>query len=334
MSFSSKSEVGYLSFAGGLVTEYNPLSPPEGVTADELNMDLDTEGMVRVIRPPLKEQFQLQAGDTDLTVPGFGVIDILSVASWEDIKKYLVVSQRQSVTGTLEFVIVVANGTSSGLTAEAAFPVGSLSPNVVLPTVTFVRKRAVVTLAGNVLILQQEASGKYSMFNINLLVRDFKLVADDLRISQRPTTLTDPHKYNLLNAGWFQNRRLKSSGSVGDPIPDFNTVRSQYPSNADVSYLGDATNTDGELVFDPSTYDNIDTGSTEAPRGHYIFNIRNINRSSKLTDKLNDGSSLPSVVIIGDGNDPETGEPPVPTNPWFPDNSGLCIPGEPCEQIP
>lgn len=332
MSFSSKSEVGYLSFAGGLVTEYNPLSPPEGVTADELNMDLDTEGMVRVIRQPVREQFSLSGG-VDLTLPGIGSQEILTTASWEDLKKFILVVQRQSLTGSLEFSVVVANGTASGFTAEAAFPVGSLSPNTARPTVTFVRRRALVTLAGNVLVLEQTASGKYSMFGINLLVRDFKLVPDSLRVSERPVVLTNEHKYNLFNAGWYQGRRLKASGVVGDPVVAFNTVRSHYPSNADVAYLGDVTNSVGDLVFSPAAYDNIDTGSTEAPRGHYIYNISNINRSSKLADKLNDGSALPSVVIIDDGNDPVTGEPPNPEEPWVPTDPGICL-GTECQVIP
>ena len=53
MSFSQKVDQGYLSFARGLVTEINPLSTPEdlqGTTSDELNMIVDTDGMIRVRR--------------------------------------------------------------------------------------------------------------------------------------------------------------------------------------------------------------------------------------------------------------------------------------------
>lgn len=326
MSFSSKNEVGYLSFAGGLVTEYNPLAAPEGVTADELNMDLDTEGMVRVVRPPLKQQAQV-------TINNYPA-DIVLVAAWEDIRRFLLVVQKRNTPTSAEYLIVISSDAGATMNTEAEFPVSFNTVITGLPSITFARKRAILTLGGNVLVLQREASGSFSMFGINILIRDFKLIDDALRISQRPLTLSNLHKYNLLNAGWYQNRKRKTGSTVGDPIEYFFARRTEYPSNADVAYLGDVTNSNGDLEFDPASYDNIDTGSTEAPRGHYIFNIKNINRASKLSDKLNDGSGLPSVVVVDDGNDPDTGLPPDPTEPWIPPDPGFCIPGEPCNEIP
>lgn len=331
MSYGQKVENGYLNFIKGLATEVNPLNAPEGTTSDELNMDLDTEKMVRVRRKPLALQ-------STHSVPSLAPISKLVLTSvWEDIQKILVVVETDASPSNekvLLNILVIDDGSDN---VEFNFAVEVERAVYVRPNVTYARKRAILILGGLPVVLEQRNSGNYSIFNINILVRDFKLLQDNLRISQRPTTLTDEHKYNLYNAGWWQTRRLKDPVGVNDPVVNFNTKRSAYPSNADVSYLGDVTDSNGDLVFDPMSYDNIDTGSTEAPRGHYVYPIRNIFRAAKLTNKTDDGTANVSLIVVDDGTDPGTGDPIDPVNPgdpWVPPESGVCIPGQPCNKIP
>jgi hypothetical protein len=327
MSYGQKVEQGYLNFIKGLVTEINPLNAPEGTTSDELNMDLDTEGMVRIRRKPL-------AAQSSHTSTAISNGKLVLSSCWEDIDKLLVVVEVDGVSTVTLFIMVIDDGSD---TIDYVFSLEVDKALYVRPSVTYARKRAIVILGGLPVVLQRESSGNFSVYNINILVRDFKLLPDGFRISERPITNPDVHKYNLLNAGWWQDRRLKDPTGVADPIANFFTKRGKYPSNADVSYLGDISNQDGDLVFDPMTYDNIDTGSTEAPRGHYVYPIRNITRSLKLIDKTNDGTGDTSIIIVQDGTDPGTGDPidPVaPPEPWLPPEEGVCIPGQICNEIP
>lgn len=323
MSFGSKVENGYLSFAKGLVTEYNPLAAPEGTTFDELNMDIDTDGFIRTRRPPL------EAALTDALGDRAGSIEYSAV--WEDLDKLVVVIK----TGLLEdetenFLIdVIVYDTTAGISRDLSLFFSVPQDQYVTPTMTFLRRRAILILGGAPLLIEPTAEA-YNVYEINLLVRDFKMLDDGLGTSTRPVTLDDQHKYNLLNSGWWQDRRLLSTNAVGDPITDFFTIREKYPSNADVAYLGDVTDTDGDLKFKPLSYDNIDVGSTEAPRGHYIYNVLDMNRNARLAAKTLDGSQLATLVpIVEDGNDPDTGLPPDPGTPVTPPPN-TCLPGETC----
>lgn len=86
------------------------------------------------------------------------------------------------------------------------------------------------------------------------------------------------------------------------------------------------------MKFKPDAFDNIDLGSTQAPRGHYIYSIINFNRNTKIGNKTNDGSQLATLnPILDDGVDPGTGEPPNPVDPISPPpvycdpKTGICF---------
>lgn len=327
MSFSSRTDQGYLSFAKGLVTEYNPLAAPEGTTFDELNMDVDTDGFVRTRRKPISSVSLESMAGAEGT--------IVYSAVWEDLDKVLVVVKRDNpdpVTGNvLVDVIVYAGGVTPVKELTLYF---SLPPvQYVRPSATFLRKRALLVLGGAPLLIEK-VSENYDVYEINLLIRDFKLLEDGSGVGTRPATLNLAHQYNLYNAGWWQNRALLDPNVVGDPITNFNSKRFQYPSNADIVYLGDVTNNDGDLKFKPAAYDNIDVGSTEAPRGHYVYDIRNIDRNGRLSNKTMDGTQLATLVkVLEDGNAPGTGAPPVPDDPIIPPPV-ICDPFGECRLEP
>lgn len=321
MSFSNRVDQGYLSFAKGLVTEYNPLAAPEGTTSDELNMDIDTNGMVRIRRNPLEEVTDFRAG--------ISTGKIVAAEHWERFDRFVYVLEMSNSTSsdvqTLNIVITPKDGLP---VTEFLLPVDVVKAIYVEPDIKFVRDLCVIVAGGLPYVMMREPDGRYTVLNISIQIRDFKLLDDTFRISQRPGTINIEHRYNLLNSGWYQDRKVKNeTKSVIDPIGFFHSVRNQYPSNADIPYLGDITDSDGDLVFDPSTFDNIDTGSTEAPRGHYIYSIRDIDRQSRHEGKGNDGSLEGSVIaIVEDGEVPGTGQPPDPGDPYVPPSSGYCDP--------
>lgn len=311
MSFSQKSETGYLSFAKGLATEVNPLSIPEelkGTTSDELNMTVDTDGLVRVRRPGLGL----------LGIPRQAVTGrVLEVKLWRTGTCYVVCSYDNVIvddqyTCTTTFIDTSDPSKDRSYTTKVL-----VSDFLINPQIVFLRTKCMVTYGGRPLLFTREANKEFTIQYVDLYIRDFKLIPDNLTIEQRPGgSLTPEHKYNLLNAGWYQHRHRLSPSGVGDPIDNFFAVRSVYPSNSDIAALGDTTDTNGDLKFDPASYDNLNIGSTEAPRGHYVYNIRQINRLVKTgtgsADRFVDGSPSSTLSLLLDsGNTPGTSTPPT-----------------------
>lgn len=295
MSYSRKSEKGYLSFAQGLMTELSPLMTPEdfqGTTSDELNMEVDTDGMIRTRR----SGFQFLSGVQDTVSE-----TVLDAEYWKAAKCYVVLSYYTISKDDL-YTVCISMVDTTDQTKNRMYRMKVPVVNFQEPSVCFLRTKCLVTFGARPVVITRNQDLEYTVQYIDLYARDFKILPDGLTITERPTTLTDAHKYNLLNSSWDQPRALKSSNTVADPITNFFTVRSKYPSNADIAYLGDITDSNGDLKFDPMSYDNLNLGSTEAPRGHYVFNIRGIDRQAKLSTPGNDGSpsdTLTTMVLSG-----------------------------------
>lgn len=304
MSYSQKVEQGHLSFARGLATELTPLSTPEelqGTTSDELNMTVNTEGMYRTRRAGFAEVPSLKNA-----VLG----TVLDVKYWRKASCYVVCSYNPIPTDANEYEVQSTFIDKTDPLKNRQYTTKISVPDFVLPSVCFLRTKCLITYGSRPLLFTREISGEYTIQYINLFIRDFKLLDDKLTVTNRPGFLTIEHKYNLLNAGWYQPRSLKDPAGIGDPVQNFYAKKTSYPSNADVSYLGDITDSNGDLKFDPAAFDNINVGSTEAPRGHYVYDIRSIERGARVNSPLIDGAPSTTLTdLLVNGNDPVSGEP-------------------------
>ena len=125
--------------------------------------------------------------------------------------------------------------------------------------------------------------------SLTLQMRDLLGIEDELQIDERPATLSDDHRYNLLNQGWEKARRnTAGSQTESDPITTFYTAYSKYPSNADISYMG-MVEDEGDMIFDPEWLHDQTFGSTPAARGHYIVDIFSMDRDAIITTPSNSG---------------------------------------------
>ncbi len=150
------------------------------------------------------------------------------------------------------------------------------------------------------------ASDTISSKQITIQIRDFVGVDDMLANDEEPTTLTPSHQYNLMNQGWLDATQqgggspvtkygvmdgpIITGGLSISPITTYHTVVSRYPSNAKQWFLGQVAvagpdGLPGNLTyaigqFDPELLNTFVTGNGLAPRGHYIFNAFNQDRSS------------------------------------------------------
>lgn len=320
----ARGEKDYLGFVGGLHTEANPLAAPEGTTSDELNMELSLENGTRSRRKGLQSfTGDLTFTPTDYSTSPVTVSQIQGSYYWEAQGKYVTITRYSKADDTIASTIRVHN---TDYSTEFEFTVDT--PDDVKPSFVEIRSRLVIAL-GTAPVCIEKGSTSYNVYIVNLFIRDFTLVDDGLQIGERPASLSDEHKYNLYNAGWWKDRVLNSSGLKGDPVQEFNTVQTSYPSNADVVYLGDVVDSGSGLEkFNPTALDNIDLGSTEAARGHYVFNVRDITRSAKLASKTSDGavgSSVTQIVLNGADTGAGTGtggsvwdDPPLPPGTQIP----------------
>lgn len=112
-----------------------------------------------------------------------------------------------------------------------------------------------------------ENDDSFTSTAITLEYRDFTGLSDGLDDDERITSTVTAmetgnpnHYYNLLNQGW--------SGT--DALSQWDTARSDIPSNQDYVALYRASETD---AFDNTRVTAKDTGNRLAPKGHYILEV-------------------------------------------------------------
>lgn len=286
----------YISLTKGLITEASPLAFPEGATTDELNFVLDTDGITRSRRKGL------DSVKTDQT-ESFGPNDIArlqEVLYWQATDLILFVYDKIGQNfGT--YLSIHRNNLQ--MTKVGTYELSEQSNQVFLAQSTnFV---SITVGKGNLpyLLEYKEDTAEIELSRITIYVRDFELVDDGLPLTERPSTLSDNHKYNLYNAGWYANRRDSDTGGrpFADPVSMVFGTLTDYPSNADVASLGVRFDSENNFdVFDIDVFRTITVGSTEAPRGHYIYPVGSFDRTSKLTasGKLLDGAPSNTLTSL------------------------------------
>ena len=305
----------------GLNTEANLLHFPTEFSPDMLNMEIDfNPQMVRPRKGLAKSDLERladtrNASDHDVAITTFlweGVgqdpsLDFVVVQVAEWLYFYdstglaspttAVHSERYNLTGAL-------SGTTKGTAAL-------LEPTRVV----------MVNVKGKLLITSDQIDPVILSWNtgtsllepviLQLKIRDMFGIEDGLQIDEHPSTLTDDHKYNLFNQGWYKQRRLTAgSGTESDPIANYNTTNSEYPSNADVVWVGMVEDT-GDLLFDAEWLRDQTFGSSPAARGHFVVDAFKIDRATLLADPSNSGTT-------SGGGSSAIGDPVGVSNPTVP----------------
>lgn len=151
---------------------------------------------------------------------------------------------------------------------------------------------------------------KFTLKKIDIFIRDTKGVIDEAGVDNevRPTVLTDSHKYNIYNQGWYPREAVNyiqlwhsgtgiswggSTGVLaykGAPVGGVDS----YPSNADVWWI--YKNAYDQIDFSYSL--KYDRGGTPAPKGHYTFSAWNVDRNSVVANVENTTSGInrPSAI--------------------------------------
>ena len=135
-----------------------------------------------------------------------------------------------------------------------------------------------------------------TVVEIDIKVRDFLGVDDGLELNERPTgtindlqTTNPEHWYNIQNQGWY----------IADAITQWQTARSDMPSNADKVPLYRASETD---AFDNARVLANSPGNSPAVGGHFLLTAWNPDRNQAMVDEGVEGAAVlaDGTVQIGD----------------------------------
>ena len=136
---------------------------------------------------------------------------------------------------------------------------------------------------------------------ITITVRDFERLDDTYAIDFRPTSsLTDLHKYNLYNQGWYVSAK-NAAGTTINVVTYWDNTNADWPSNADIWYIFKNTSE----ALDTALFSTKALGNTPAPNGHYTYNAFDIDRDAAIgttgLPAVTSGDYRPSVVAFFSG---------------------------------
>ena len=265
----------YRSFTKGLITEASPLTFPENASIDERNFVLNRNGS-RSRRLGLDYE-----GGYTLTSTGFSSAAIQtgkqSFHKWDmpggDTTVAIGVVR---ILDKLWFIDLLTNAPSSNLlNGGSSITLSGLSDGEI-ETATINNKLIIVSedLTYPVLLAYNSTTDTVSQSNITVEVRDIWGVDDGLLVNQRPSTLSNTHKYNLRNQGWSPTIQT-STGA--DAIDRTFTQLTVYPANSDTWVTGKITNpSSGDFEkYDGDTLEKNSTSNYQVAKGSYVLDAFN-----------------------------------------------------------
>ena len=245
------SEKQYNSFVKGLITEASPLTFPENAFSDGDNVVLKRDGsVVRRLGLDYEDGYTLK----NVSISGSSLLE-----TRKGFYKWNFAGGSASlgvvrVRNKLYFLDMASVSPSSALKNGGLAVILPSLANAPLEATVINGKLVLVSsdMASPVSIEYDVATDTISYNVVTIEVRDFWGVEDSLPVDERPTTLTNLHKYNLLNQGWSET----------------NATLVAYPSNADIWTLGKDTSDN----FSKATLLKNSVDKAYAPRGKNIIN--------------------------------------------------------------
>lgn len=279
-------------FKGGLNTDITGLTFPENSCTETDNCIFTNFGNVKRRGP-----FDIEEGSepflTDIpgkvivtfvwdNVAGEGDVTFVVVQVGNELNFYQA-SSDTSLSSNYVDTIDLSAFYPSGVTSVAIIECQFASGNGLL----FVTNPRLETFY----VSYDSTAGTFSTAVIDIKVRDFEGdVADTSADAARPTVaigaLNAHHRYNLENQGWTTTT-----------LTAWDTARTDMPSNCDVSwYFKSTTN-----AFDFTLVDQRAVGNSLAPKGHFLYSVYDVDRSSNVassTDYSIDGTKVSNCAFF------------------------------------
>lgn len=278
----------YNNFIAGFITEASALTYPENASIDEANFILNRDGTRR------RRQGMDYEGSYSLS-------SNISTTTFEDNAITSHVWTNAANSGLYNFAVIQTgtiirfyDNTQSSISASAkAFTIDldtyktPTATNVGLdPINTSSGKGAlfIVSKSTEPLLVEYDPDGdSITVTQLTLKIRDFFGIDDSLSIDENPTSLSNEHNYNLQNQGWDTTK-----------VNSYKTSQGSYPNNTQIWTEGK----DSSDVFQPSSLIKQYFGTTPAPKGSFILDAFNRDRTTV--------SGVPAITTEIEKNRPST----------------------------
>jgi hypothetical protein len=287
------------NFVKGLITEATGLNFPENACTSTFNCRFSQVGEVR-----RRLGLDYEVGFSSTTqerksaviseyvwgaVAGTGNVNFAVVQIGKDIHFYQISSLGALSAGKKSFTIDLEDYQVVG------------SPKVKRAPASFTSGKGFLFIAHpycNTLYVEYSAEDDDITVNeYRVEIRDFEGVEDGLRLEERPTTLSNEHKYNLYNQGWYKFVHTANEGAgEDDPIARFFEYKGEYPNNCDIWWL---YKNEFEAFKPNETFGKVHVGNTPAPKGHFILKAFREDRSEATEVDCTD--IIPDLDIVSSG---------------------------------
>lgn len=257
------SEKQYYTFVKGLVTEASPLTFPENASLAEDNFVLERNG-TRGRRLGL----DYEAGYTlkNSTFNSTALADAkISFHRWDSPDGITTLSIGViRVIDKLWFINLLADVPSSAyLNSGNSITIANLTSSEI-DTAVINNKLVLVSeeLPLPIVLSYNGDTDTITSTSISIKVRDFWGVNETVPDSERPTSLTNAHKYNLRNQNWSDTNIDTTGSTLG-----------YYPSNSDIWYVARYSDPTTSIynLYNPSALVRNNSFGARAPRGSAIL---------------------------------------------------------------
>lgn len=271
------------SFVKGLITEVSPLSFPEQASLDEVNFKLKHDG-TRERRLGLDYENGYTVTTTSLSASNLATAT-QSAFRWPNPNGSTSVDIGVIQLGRFLYFINLLDASPSTAVLNGGSPIDTTLDNESRFEFAVLNNYLIAinpNLLQPYLVSYNDVTDVISYETAAILIRDLYGVDDDLRVDERPTVLSEKHKYNLRNQGWSPS--IVSTCGTDALDCTFSTF-GVYPSNADqwgIGRIADLANADVDK-YDPNIAKRNILNNGQVPRGHYI--IRAFFRGTDRTDR-------------------------------------------------
>ena len=257
----------YFNFSGGFNSDVSPLNFPENTSVDEVNFPLRIDGERHRRKGMDYEASYVSAAQTIATT------DAVQTYDWHNVTNSSGLNFQVVQTGsTLHFYDKSGSSLSNN---KKSYTVDLLLRGVddITVTDTLIASTPIQGTYGNGVFIvvgryiepfyisYSPAFDSFTENSIFLRERDFIGTRETVGVTERPTALSNAHKYDLYNQGWTAARVATF----------FASTIAAYPSNADRWETGVYVHpTTGLETFDPTQIDVANSGNHRAAQGHLI----------------------------------------------------------------
>jgi hypothetical protein len=275
----------YSTFVKGLVTEASAITFPENASIDEANFVLNRDGS-RQRRLGIDYESSYTLVDSGLAST-FMDNASLSVFRWDNVDNNPTISIGIiQIYNQLWFVDLFTNPLSGNLlNSSSSLTITGIGND----PVSFSQVNGIAVGTNKNIdpfyLSYDSSTDTITKTDIGIETRDLWGISDSLDVDERSSSLTNYHKYNLLNQGWTTTN-----------INAVKTGKGVYPSNADIMVLGKDSSDDFSAGLLFKQY----FGNTPAPKGKYIIDAFNRSSSrdslSGLSTPIDSDDGRPSTV--------------------------------------